>query len=92
LREINADKCIFFGTYEGFKVHLALFVDAGIVAAKSSKVINSIVKALNENFEITLGDCSNFVGMQICRDRVMKTMFIHQSAYAKKVIERFGMS
>lgn len=92
LRETNADKCIFFGTYERFKVHHPLFVDDGIVSAKSSKVINSIVKALNENFEITHGDCSNFVGMQICRDRVMKTMFIHQSAYAKKVIERFGIS
>lgn len=91
LKETDADKCIFFGNFEGSDVYLALFVDDGIIAAKSAKTLKSIVKSLSDAFEITLGDCSKFVGLQICRDRVCKTMFIHQSAYTKEIIEKFGM-
>lgn len=92
LKETNADRCVFYGIYGGYEVYLALFVDDGIVASKSSRVIDNIVRSLSEEFEITLGDCSSFIGMQICRDRVSKSMFVHQSAYARKKIEKFGMS
>lgn len=47
LKETDADKCIFFGVCDGYEVYLALFVDDGIVAAKSSVVINKIIKALS---------------------------------------------
>jgi len=73
-------------------VYLAVFVDDGIVASKSAKVVRNIIKVLCEAFEITLGDCSTFVGIQIVRDRENKSLFIHQATYAKRVIERFGMS
>ncbi|KMQ88959.1 putative retrotransposon, partial [Lasius niger] len=90
-KETNADKCIFFGEYEGSVVYLALFVDDGIIAAKSNKVLESIIKSLKESFNITLGNCSCFVGLQILRDRENRTMFIHQTAYAKQLINKFGM-
>lgn len=44
LKETNADKCVFFGEFEGSEVYLALFVDDGIIAAKSLKVVESIKK------------------------------------------------
>lgn len=91
LKESNADKCVYVGTYDGCKVYLALFVDDGIIAAKSANVITKIISELSKEFEITIGDCSSF-GMQISRDRKSKSMFVHQDAYAKKVIEKFGMS
>lgn len=92
LKETNADKCVFVSTYDDCKVYLALFVDDGIIAAKSADVIEKIISELSKEFEITIGDCSSFVGMQISRDRESRSMFVHQEAYAKKVIERFGMS
>lgn len=42
-------------------------------------------------FKLTLGDASLFVGLQIERDRENKVMRIHQRAYARRIIERFGM-
>lgn len=92
LRQTDADKCMFFSVYDGHEVYLALFVDDSIVTTKSSKVIKNIIDSLNEEFEITLGDCSNFVGIQICHDRATKTMHLYQTAYTRKIIERFGMS
>ena len=91
LKETDADKCIFFGSFQGSEIYLALFVDDDIIAAKSKGVLESIVKTLSETFEITLGNYSTFVGLQIEQDRVNKTMFIHQSAYAKQIIEKFGI-
>ena len=91
LRKTNADKRVYVGTYGDCKVYLALFVDDGIIAAKSTDVIEKIISGLSKEFEITIGDCSCFVGMQISRDRETRSMFVHQEAYAKKVIERFGV-
>jgi len=82
---------VFFGNYEGSLVYLALFVDDGIIAAKSNKVLESIIKILNKSFDITSGECSCFVGLQINRDRINKTMFIHQTAYTRRLINNFGM-
>ena len=45
MKEIDADSCIFYGIYDGYEVYLALFVDDGLVAAKSLKVIDSIIGA-----------------------------------------------
>lgn len=70
--------------------NLALFVDDGIIAAKSMLILKSIIKSLSKMFGITFDDCSNFVGLQICRDRINETMFIHQSAYTEQIIEKFG--
>lgn len=91
LKETDADKCIFFGNFKGCDVYLALFVDDGIVAAKSTETLKSIIKSLSETFEITVGDCSSFVGLQICQYRVNNTMFVHQNTYTREIIEKFGM-
>lgn len=83
---------MFSGEYEGMIVYLALFVDDGLIACKSREILRKVMARLNREFEITLGDGSSFVGLQIFRDRVRKSVFIHQSLYVKRVIEKFGMS
>ncbi|KMQ92933.1 integrase core domain protein [Lasius niger] len=91
-KETSADKCVFTGHYEGSSVYLALFVDDGLLACKSREVIEQITTRLSQEFEITLGDGSSFVGLQICRDRARKSVFIHQSAYVKRILEKFRMN
>ena len=86
------DQCIFIGFVCGWLVYEALFVDDGFVACKSSEVLSYILKVLSQEFEITVGDASYFVGMQIKRNREKKEMIIHQSAYIQQVINKFGMS
>ncbi|KMQ87289.1 integrase core domain protein [Lasius niger] len=88
----ESEKCIFVGRMENVCVYLALFVDDGLIACESRAVLDSIVDELSKSFEITLGDASTFVGLQIERDRVAKSVRIHQKAYIAQIVERFGMS
>lgn len=91
-REGEADKCIFQGHVENTDVYLTLFVDNGLIASDSFRALESIVKALRNSFEITIGDGHFFVGVQIERNRENKTLFIHQEAYTRRIIDKFKMS
>lgn len=91
-KEIEADKSIFVGYIRNFKVILALFVDDGLLAAKSKEVLESVIEYFKRFFNITLGDCSKFVGVEIKRNRIEKSIFIHQSLYTKKIIDRFKVN
>jgi hypothetical protein len=91
-KETEADQCIFVGNVGNESVYLALFVDDGLIAAKSLDTLDIMFGRLNETFKITIGDTSMFVGMQIKRDRAKQKLFIHQSAYAKRIVSKFKMS
>jgi hypothetical protein len=55
--------------------------------------IAKLKAALNARFQMTdLGPLTNILGWQIERNRSCRSMFIHQTKYANKVIERFGSS
>ena len=88
----DGDQCIFVGFVNGELVLLAIFVDDGFMACKSVEVLNFILSELNKEFEITVGDATYFVGLQIKRDKINNTMIIHQSAYIEQVICKYGMS
>lgn len=87
----EADQCIFKGCVNGENVNLALFVDDGLVAAKSNEVLNVVIEYLKSAFEITIGNAEKFVGLQIARNRSEETMFIHQIGYVGQILEKFGM-
>ena len=91
LKECEADTCVFVGQFEEKTVLSALFVDNGLVAAESKETLDIIIKRLSDNFRITLGDSSMFVGLQIQRNKSEKSLVIHQSAYVKKIIEKYRM-
>lgn len=82
---------MFRGEIKGHDIYLALFVDDDIIAAKSTDSISCVVQALRGAYDITLGDTSMFAGMQIDRDRVEKSIFLHQRMYLESVINKFGM-
>lgn len=89
-KQTDADECIFYSNYQGLAVYLALYVDDGLIACKSQEVLEIILEKLMNTFEITLGDCS-FAGLQLVRNRATKSMFIHQSNYTRKILEKFHM-
>ena len=91
-KENAGDQCIFTGTVNGYVVHLALFVDDRLIGCKCLKTVNAILSELNKEFDIKICNASSFVGLQICRSRESKSMYIHQSAYVKSVLNKFGMS
>lgn len=49
-RATEADKCMFRGCVKGTDVFLALFVDDGLIAAKSHQALDSIIKSLTNAF------------------------------------------
>lgn len=51
--ESAADRCIFHSYVNGVAVYLALYVDDGLIAAKSQDVLDVIICSLRETFEIT---------------------------------------
>lgn len=87
----EGDPCIFVGEFNGETVLMALFVDDGLVAAKSESTLNLMARQLSEEFAIKVGDASSFVGVQISRDRVAKTLVIYQSSFIRKIIDKYGM-
>ena len=78
--------------YESSIVYLGLFVDDGMLVGDSMECIESILNQLREEFEITVGDASRFVGVQISRDRVGKTPRVYQEDFTKGVLNKFDMS
>lgn len=90
--ENNADKCIFHGKVDNDDVYLGLYVDDGLIAAKSNRSITKVTNALKEMFEITLGNAEMFVGLQINRDRSNKQMFLSQRNYTEQVLSKFEMN
>lgn len=91
-RANHADNCIYTDVISGCNVYLVLFVDDGLIASKSLNSIHLVLNFLKQSFEVTLGDASTFVGLQIERNRANRTMFLHQSSYIKNVIDKFKMT
>lgn len=73
-------------------IYLVLFVDDELVACKSQIALDGVIENLRSEFEIMIGSCNSFAGLQMIRDRSKKTMFLHQNAYTRKILERFQMS
>lgn len=71
-----------------------LSIDDGLLISKSRVSIDVVIKALKQHFEITLGDASLFVGLQIEHNREKKlcsyTNFV--TLYTQQLLEKFNMS
>lgn len=87
----SADLCIFRGEVNGDEVLLGLYVDDGLLVAKSEKAIKTVLENLKKDFKVTVGKADYFVGLEIFRKRETKEIFICQRGYLKKVIDKFGM-
>lgn len=69
---------------------MAIHVDDGLIVGESSNEIKSLLKYLGEKFEIKEMDVGCFLGIEI-QKREDKSIFVHQSTYAKKVLSKFNM-
>lgn len=88
LEQSRHDPCLFVSKEKD--LFLALYVDDGLIITKNTKLRDNLIAVLKKNFAVTIGDSTTFVGLQIKRNK--EGIFIHQSSYCQKVIERFGMA
>jgi hypothetical protein len=88
----SSDLCVYtLRTGNEFFI-LGLFVDDGLLAGSSMEVITKMEEALGAEFECRFSDGTNsiFIGLKICRNRELKLLYLDQSRYTRKVLERFG--
>ena len=85
-----SENCVFVGHFKDVKVILILYVDDGLLLARSKVVLSEILKIFMQTFEIKIIDCNSFVGMEI--DRGKDYISISQCQYIKTIINRFNFS
>lgn len=88
------DNCVYYKILpSGSTISLLLYVDDILIACKQKEELETLKDELNSEFEMkNLGSATKILGMQIVRDRHSKTLFLTQSGYVEKILNRFGMN
>lgn len=88
---IEADHSVFVNRTT--KLIVSIYVDdLQIFGPKGSPDIQTLKNALNDKYDMTdLGACSEYLGMEIYRNRDTRLVRITQKSYITKILHRFGM-
>jgi len=90
--QAESDPCLYTTVSEGEQVIVAVYVDDIILCAKSIVKMNEIKKLLSNRFKVKdLGPLNYFLGVRVVQN-TDGSIWIGQTAYCEKVIERFGMA
>ena len=77
---------------DGSSIFLLLYVDDMLIIAKSMSEVNKLKILLSREFDIKdLGAAKKILGMEIHRERALGRLWLSQSGYVRKVLERFNM-
>lgn len=93
LHPTEADSCLFVGSINGRRLMLILYVDDFIIAG-SKEDVTAIMTAIKSEFTIDGRgnlDSGMILGIQVKRDRALRTITITQQRYITDVLERFDM-
>lgn len=87
----SADPCLFVLKNNGQKLIVAVYVDDGLVAGTNINEMESFVQKLKTEFKITVGYVDYFLGMEVTFSHDSSSIFICQSAYINRILQKFGM-
>lgn len=77
---------------DGNIIFLLLYVDDMLIACKDMSKIQELNTLLGREFDMKdLGSTQNILGMKIRRDKVAGKLWLSQSKYVSKVLEKFNM-
>ena len=85
----TADSCVFTGEINKKKIILAIYIDDGIIAAESKDVAEEFIRCLKCEFDVKVFSSLFYLGMEIIQKS--SKIFIRQTAYVKKVLQKFNM-
>ena len=89
LYPLKSDRSIY--TNKDFTLILIVYVDDIIALSPENKTIDSLYNNLSKTINIKdLGNISTFLGIEISRDRVNKSISLHQTTYTEKILSKFG--
>lgn len=86
----DSDPCVFVRSKNSKTTILAIYVDDGIIVGDDTTEMQLVIEHLRKQFEIKLLNVGCFLGFQI-NQLNDGSIFINQSAYAKKVLHKFQM-
>lgn len=90
---VSLDPCLYARFSNEGVLLLTLYVDDLLVAGSCAKSIVWIKGEFSRRFEMKdIGEAKLCLGLEITRDRKNKKLFLTQSAYVSKVLQRFALS
>ena len=89
----RCDYCVYVKSLDDCSsIFLLLYVDDMLIAAKSMSEFIKLKILLSREFDMKdLGAAKKILGMEIRRERVIGRLWLSQSGYVRKVLERFNM-
>lgn len=84
----EADNCIFYS--HNPLIILTIYVDDGIIFADNLETIDKVIDELKASSEIHEVKLDSYLGFEIIKTE--DGLFIHQSGYIQKILQRFNMS
>ena len=71
---------------------MLLYVDDILIFSRSLSPMTALKKSLSVRYSmVDLGEAKQYLGMHIERDRDARTIYLNQTRYITKILERFGM-
>lgn len=94
LEPSTADPCIYVKIEANGNILLVgIYVDDALILGNIYDIVNEFKVAISSRFKMKdLGNLHWLLGMEIRRNRELRTIEIHQTAYIDRMLERFGMS
>lgn len=86
----ESDPCVFASHSNGNTLILAIYVDDGFVVGTDKESIEKVIEGLQREFEIRVMDVNCFLGFEMDK-RDDGSIFMHQTAYANKILQKFRM-
>lgn len=89
LSSLSTEKCIYVNSEKS--LILAIYVDDGILIGQDEREMDTLLKGLRKEFEMTSCDePTSFLGIDIKFDN--QHLKLSQESYAKQVLDKFNMS
>ena len=87
------DECLFVREIGGVTEYLAVYVDDMLIVSPTMERVKVTKGEILGRFAgKDLGGAKLFLGVEIVRNRVDKTIFLSQEAYTQKILSRFGIA
>ena len=92
LERSAADPCIYYRHKDKTITVVAIHVDDGLVCSNKTEELSAILQHLDNVFEIRSFPANRYLGLDISRNRAQKEVWISQSHFITKLLEKSGMS
>lgn len=90
---LDSDSCVFVHRGDSYVMFIALYVDDLLIFSSSLPRLLYVKGKLSQLFEMTdMGEVHYILGLKITRNRSIRQLCLSQQEYARRVVERYGMT